>query len=117
MRSPSSSRVSARKSPPDRNRGLSIRVGSDPSNLFSVDLEEWFHVCGVGGLLAAQNWDRLPARVEPTTHALLEMLDRRHVRATFFIVGWVAERYPHLIEAVRAAGHDIGSHSYGHERE
>ena len=88
----------------------------DPCNLFTVDLEEWFHVCGVGGSLAPENWDRLPARVEPTTHALLEMLDRRHVRAAFFVVGWVAERYPDLIEAVRAAGHDIGSHGYHHER-
>ena len=91
-------------------------MGSDPCNLFTVDLEEWFHVCGVGGLLAPQNWDRLPARVEPTTRALLEMLDRRRVRAAFFIVGWIAERYPHLVEAVRAAGHDIGSHGYRHER-
>ena len=91
-------------------------MGSDPCNVFTVDLEEWFHVCGAGGALAPPNWDRLPARVEPTTHALLDMLDRRRVRAAFFIVGWVAERYPHLVEAVRAAGHDIGSHSYRHER-
>ncbi len=91
-------------------------MGSDPGNLFTVDLEEWFHVCGVGGPLAPHNWDRLPSRVEPTTQALLEMLDRRRVRAAFFIVGWVAERYPRLVEAVRAAGHDIGSHGYRHER-
>ena len=85
-------------------------------NIFTVDLEEWFHVCGVGGELAVENWDCLPARVEPTTCSLLDLLDRASVRATFFIVGWVAERYPHLVEAVRAAGHEIGSHGYGHQR-
>jgi polysaccharide deacetylase family protein (PEP-CTERM system associated) len=93
-----------------------MAAASDPGNLFTVDLEDWFHVCGVGGALAPHNWDRLPARVESTTHALLEMLDRRSVRATFFILGWVAERYPRLVEAVNLAGHDIGSHGHSHER-
>jgi polysaccharide deacetylase family protein (PEP-CTERM system associated) len=91
-------------------------VGSDTRNVFTVDLEEWFHVCGVGGALAGENWDRLPTRVEETTRDILDLLDRRHVRATFFVVGWVAERHPRLIEAVRAAGHDIGSHGYIHQR-
>lgn len=85
-------------------------------NLFTVDLEEWFHVCGVGGELAADRWDHLPSRVELTTRLLLDVLDRLQIRATFFVVGWVAERHPRLIQDVHAAGHDIGSHSYGHVR-
>jgi len=87
-----------------------------PLNAFTVDLEEWFHVCGVGGTLNPENWDRLPARVELTTHILLDALARAGVRATFFVVGWIAERYPHLVEAVREAEHEIGSHGYRHER-
>jgi peptidoglycan-N-acetylglucosamine deacetylase len=85
-------------------------------NVFTVDLEEWFHICGVGGELARANWDHLPSRVERTTLALLDLLDRTGVPAIFFIVGWVAERHPRLIEQVRAAGHDIGSHGHLHER-
>lgn len=87
-----------------------------PVNLFTVDLEEWFHICGVGGSLAFDNWDRLPSRVEYTTGLLLDLLDDAQVPATFFAVGWVAERHPRVIEAVRRAGHTIGSHSYSHTR-
>lgn len=89
---------------------------STAPNLFTVDLEEWFHVCGVGGDLDAANWDRLPSRAELTTRRLLDLLDRTGVPATFFIVGWVAERFPHLVAEVASAGHDIGSHSYWHRR-
>ena len=93
-----------------------MAVAVDPRNVFTVDLEEWFHVCGAGGELALDNWDRLPARVEQTTRTLLDLLDDVQVRATFFVVGWVAARYPRLIERVLAAGHEIGSHGYHHAR-
>jgi polysaccharide deacetylase family protein (PEP-CTERM system associated) len=93
---------------------MAVRVGT--RNVFTVDLEEWFHVCGVGGELAPEHWDRLPARVEQTTRVLLDLLDALQVRATFFVVGWVGDRYPRLIEAVLEAGHEIGSHGYHHTR-
>ena len=89
---------------------------ADTRNVFTVDLEEWFHICGVGGALAPENWDRLPARVEQTTRTLLDLLDTIQVRATFFVVGWVGDRYPRLIETVLAGGHEIGSHGYHHAR-
>ena len=84
---------------------------TSPPNLFSVDLEEWFHICGVDGALARNRWDQLPSRVESTTRTLLDMLDSAGVPATWFVVGWVAERHPRLIEDVVAAGHQIGSPS------
>ena len=87
----------------------------DPQNAFTVDLEDWFHVCGVEPL-RFERWETLPSRVEPTTRWLLDVLDRADVRATFFIVGWVAERFPRLVEAVRDAGHEIGSHGHAHRR-
>jgi polysaccharide deacetylase family protein (PEP-CTERM system associated) len=93
---------------------MAVRAGT--RNVFTVDLEEWFHVCGVSGELAPEHWDRLPARVEQTTRVLLDLLDDLQVRATFFVVGWVGDRYPRLIEAVLAAGHEIGSHGYHHAR-
>jgi polysaccharide deacetylase family protein (PEP-CTERM system associated) len=88
---------------------------ADPLNAFTVDLEEWFHVCGVDAL-APSHWDRLPSRVRLTTNLMLEALDRAGVRATFFVVGWIAERYPDLVATVRDAGHEIGSHSHLHRR-
>jgi polysaccharide deacetylase family protein (PEP-CTERM system associated) len=87
-----------------------------PCNAFTVDLEEWFHVCGVGGALSPDQWDRLPARIQPTTRALLDLLDHAQVRATFFVVGWIAERYPRLVEEVSLAGHEVGSHGHLHQR-
>lgn len=85
-------------------------------NAITVDLEDWFHVCGVGDHLAPENWHRLPSRVESTTRRLLDALDRAGVQATFFVLGWVAERHPDLVAEVRAAGHAIGSHGHTHTR-
>jgi peptidoglycan-N-acetylglucosamine deacetylase len=85
-------------------------------NAFTVDVEEWFHVCGVGGALARENWDRLPSRVEQTTDALLDLLDRCGVRATFFVLGWIADRHPALVARLLAAGHEVGSHGFSHRR-
>jgi polysaccharide deacetylase family protein (PEP-CTERM system associated) len=84
-------------------------------NVFTVDLEEWFHVCGAAAFPRGQ-WDDLPSRVESTTDGLLDLLDQSDTRATFFVVGWVAERNPRLIEKVLRAGHEIGSHGYCHSR-
>lgn len=85
------------------------------ANAITVDVEEWFHICGVGHL-AREHWDCLPSRVVHTTRALLDDLDRAGARATFFVLGWVAERYPELVEEICAAGHDIGSHGHLHSR-
>ncbi len=82
----------------------------------TVDVEEWFHICGVGGALAPDRWSTLPSRVVGNTENLLEMLDRRSVKATFFVLGYVADRHPRLIEAIRAGGHEIGSHGHMHTR-
>jgi len=89
---------------------------SNPGNVVTVDLEEWFHVCGVNGPIAREHWDQLPPRVEPTTRILLDLLDHCQIRATFFVVGWVAGRYPRLMQELLAAGHEIGSHSHTHQR-
>jgi polysaccharide deacetylase family protein (PEP-CTERM system associated) len=85
-------------------------------NCLTVDVEEWFHVCGVGGPLAPENWDRLPSGVVATTRDLLGLFDSCGVRGTFFVLGWVAERYPALVEQIVAAGHEVGSHGHLHRR-
>jgi polysaccharide deacetylase family protein (PEP-CTERM system associated) len=93
-------------------------VASNPrprTNAITVDVEEWFHICGFAPL-SQERWDSLPSRVVFTTRALLDELDRADVRATFFVLGWVAERYPELVGEIRAAGHDVGSHGHLHAR-
>ena len=89
---------------------------STAAHALTIDVEEWFHICGVGGTLAASNWPALPSRVVPTTTALLELLDRCGIRATFFVLGYVAERHPDLIRQIRSANHEIGSHGHQHDR-
>jgi polysaccharide deacetylase family protein (PEP-CTERM system associated) len=98
-------------------RGLAAPAATPrpPFNAFTVDVEEWFHICGIEAL-APQHWDGLPARVTSTTTWLLDRLDRLGITGTFFVVGWIAERYPELIRQIAAAGHEIGSHSYWHRR-
>jgi peptidoglycan-N-acetylglucosamine deacetylase len=86
------------------------------ANAFTVDVEEWFHICGAGDALAAPEWNSLPSRVVETTRRLLDELDRAGVRATFFVLGWVADRYPALVADIVAAGHEIGSHGHAHAR-
>lgn len=84
-------------------------------NALTVDVEEWFHICGIVAL-GPEVWPRLPSRVEATTRLLLDDLDAAGIKGTFFVVGWIAERHPSLVAAILAAGHDVGSHSFWHRR-
>lgn len=85
-------------------------------NAFTVDVEDWFHICGVDDRLPPERWPALPSRVVDTTHALLDDLDRAGVTATFFVVGWVAGRFHDLVRQIGAAGHEIGAHGHWHRR-
>ena len=83
-------------------------------NALSVDVEEYFHPAELHGAVRDDSWESLPSRVEPQTDNVLHMLERRNVSATFFVLGWVAERHPSLIRRIAAAGHEVGCHSYAH---
>ena len=83
-------------------------------NCLTVDVEEWFHICDVGGALGPEHWDSLPSRVLDNTRQLLDLLDRHQVRGTFFVLGWIAGRYPQLVEQIALAGHEIGTHGQSH---
>jgi polysaccharide deacetylase family protein (PEP-CTERM system associated) len=85
-------------------------------NFLTVDVEEWFHICGVDDRLAFDRWSVLESRVEFTTDITLELLARRGIRGTFFVLGWIADRYPALVARIRDAGHEIGSHGWSHRR-
>jgi polysaccharide deacetylase family protein (PEP-CTERM system associated) len=85
-------------------------------NVLTVDVEEWFHICGVGSPLTPGEWHTLPSRVVETTDRLLDMLDRTGTRATFFVLGYVAEHHPKLVARIMHAGHEVGSHGHMHTR-
>lgn len=85
------------------------------TNAMSVDVEEYFHASALERVAPRADWDRLPTRVVATTHALLELFASRDVRATFFVLGWVAERFPTLVREIAAAGHEVASHGYWHQ--
>lgn len=85
-------------------------------NALSVDVEDWFQVGAFENVIARDSWDSLECRVERNSDAVLSLFDEAGVKATFFTLGWVAERYPALIRRIVDAGHEIASHGYGHDR-
>ncbi len=80
----------------------------------SFDVEEYFHVANLRGRFARDDWDDVPSRIDVGMDAILEVLDRRDVRATFFFLGWMAERFPALVKRCVDGGHEIASHGYEH---
>lgn len=83
-------------------------------NALSFDVEDYFQVSAFNGVVARDTWDDRPLRVDRNTRVLLDLLDEHGVKATFFTLGWVAERVPALIKAIAAAGHEVASHGYSH---
>ncbi len=86
------------------------------ANILTVDLEEWFVVEALSGRFSNDNWSELDSTVVKNCHRLMDLFQRRRVLATWFVLGWVAERHPQLIRDIEADGHEIGVHSYGHRR-
>jgi len=89
--------------------------GVDTPNLLTVDLEDWFHICEVEHLLPRKDWDRLPSTVVNDTERILTLLEGSGSRATFFVLGYVAERHPELIHLIHQMGHEISYHGWNHE--
>lgn len=85
-------------------------------NALSVDVEDWFHVGAFERTISRSSWDGLTHRVERNTDAVLALFAEAGVSATFFTLGWVAERYPALIRRIADAGHEVASHGYDHAR-
>ena len=85
----------------------------EPASVLSVDVEDWFHILDIGGP-APGEWSALPSHVERAFGKLLALLAAHRARVTCFFLGWVAERFPHLVREAAAAGHEIASHGYAH---
>jgi polysaccharide deacetylase family protein (PEP-CTERM system associated) len=86
-----------------------------PLNALTVDVEDYFHVQAFADRIRPSDWDQFPARVETNTRRILSILEDHQVQATFFILGWVADRFPHLVREIDEAGHEIGCHSFWHQ--
>ncbi len=83
-------------------------------NVLTVDVEEYFHPNAMDAAVAPEQWDRLPHRVDGNTYRVLDLLDACGVRATCFVLGWVAERWPRLVAEIARRGHEVACHGYAH---
>ena len=106
-----------------REKGRSSHGGSNRTVILTVDVEDWFQVENLKGCIPFESWDSRELRVERNVHVLLDLMDFVKARgsgetkkagATFFILGWLAERLPHLVREIAARGHEVASHGYLH---
>jgi len=83
--------------------------------ILTFDLEDWFHLLEVPGIAGPDTWSGFLPRFEQNLQRIVEVLDDRNIKATFYCLGWIAEKYPQLIRNLVEKGHDIGCHSYAHQ--
>ena len=86
------------------------------ANALTVDVEDYFQVSALAPHIARADWERIPCRVERNVETILSLFAESGARATFFTLGWIAERYPGLVRRIVAEGHELASHGYGHLR-
>lgn len=86
------------------------------TNALTIDVEDYFQVSALAPYIRRDEWDARECRVERNVERILAMLAERDVRATFFTLGWIAERYPQVVRDIVAGGHELASHGYGHQR-
>ena len=84
-------------------------------NALTVDVEDYYQVGALSSAIRPEDWPKWPSRVEQNTDRLLELFERKSARATFFTLGWIAERHPDLVRRIRDAGHEVASHGYSHQ--
>ncbi|MEZ5935888.1 MAG: DUF3473 domain-containing protein [Alphaproteobacteria bacterium] len=82
----------------------------------SVDVEDYYHAWAITSAIGKAGWRDLPSRVADSTMRMLDLFDRRDIKATFFTLGWVAEREPLLVREIVARGHELASHGYSHDK-
>ena len=85
-------------------------------NAMSIDVEDYFQVSAFAPHIRREDWDALPCRVERNVDVILQLLDDADARATFFTLGWIAERHPQVVRRIVENGHELASHGYAHQR-
>ncbi|MCF2947766.1 DUF3473 domain-containing protein [Paraglaciecola aquimarina] len=91
-------------------------MNTNTLNAMTVDVEDFFHVSAFESVISPDNWQQFKPRVDINTRRLLDLFASHNVKSTFFVLGWVAERYPDLIKEIHQQGHEIASHGYAHQR-
>ncbi|WP_342618764.1 XrtA system polysaccharide deacetylase [Rhodoferax sp. GW822-FHT02A01] len=86
------------------------------TNALTIDVEDYFQVSAFAPHIDRATWDNCECRVERNVHRILALLEQHNTKATFFTLGWVAQRYPQLVRQIVEGGHELASHGYGHER-
>lgn len=81
----------------------------------TVDVEDYFHVAAFADVISVSDWDKCECRVEKNTDDLLALFDEKGIKITFFVLGWVAERYPQIVKKIVEQGHELASHGYSHQ--
>ena len=84
-------------------------------NVLTIDVEDYFHVSALENSIEKRSWDSIAPRVVNNTYRLLDLFDTYNVRATHFVLGWVAEKYPYLVKEIYNRGHEVASHGYSHQ--
>ena len=84
-------------------------------NALTVDVEDWFQVSALQDHIRYEEWDRQESRVVQNTVRVLRIFEEYQVKATFFVLGWIAERYPEIVRTIKKYGHEVGSHGYSHK--
>ena len=85
------------------------------SNAMTIDVEDYFQVAALSQSISYDDWDSIPVRVEKNTMRLLDLFDQYKIKATFFVLGWVAERHPQIVTEIYKRGHEVASHGYSHQ--
>lgn len=104
------------RSTPSADSYRATRMRSGIANAMTIDVEDYFHVEAFASTIDRKNWDYLPRRVERNTERILDIFADSEAQATFFVLGWVAQRYPALARRIVAEGHELASHGFDHVR-
>lgn len=101
----------------DRTHSASVAPCADPiTHAMSVDVEDYFQVWAFNDVVSRKSWDGFALRVEENTHKILDIFDEADVKATFFTLGWIAERTPGVVREIAARGHEVASHGHDHTK-
>lgn len=107
---------SAAEKPVTTPVGSAVNPGANaPQHAMTVDVEDYYHVAALQSAIPVSDWENWPSRVENNTHRLLDLFDQKAIKATFFVLGWVAERHPQLVREIHRRGHEVASHGYSHQ--
>ena len=102
--------------PAIRQDGKPAMPAAALTNALTIDVEDYFQVSAFAPYIRREDWDACECRIERNVARILDLLAAQRIKATFFTLGWIAERYPQLVRAIVDGGHELASHGYGHER-